>query len=213
MLCLPLTLQGQNYNNNNNNNNNINQNQNTVIINNAPVVEKTKVIEKVKTVVVEKEAPKPKRYARKLPAPVCILNSLWVYTEDLGVQDRYSAPEIVNMLNNTNAHGRNDWRVPTDAELNLMLQNADAVGLGDGPYLFHSCRYQAVLRPVSTGLTVEQQNELKRQERLQEQARREQRLEWERREKLEQERRKQQEKIEQEKRAREAHKRAVDALY
>ena len=207
LLFLPLTLQGQNYNNNNNNN--INQNQNTVIINNAPVVEKTKVIEKVKTVVVEKEAPKPKRYARKLPAPVCILNSLWVYTEDLGVQDRYSAPEIVEMLNNTNAHGRNDWRVPTDAELNLMLQNADAVGLGDGPYLFHSCRYQAVLRPVSTGLTVEQQNELKRQERLQEQARREQRL----REKLEQERRKEQEKIEQEKRAREAHKRAVDALY
>ncbi len=209
LLCLPLTLQGQNYNNNNN----INQNQNTVIINNAPVVEKTKVIETVKTVVVEKDAPKPKRYARKLPAPVCILNSLWVYTEDLGVQDRSSAPEIVNMLNNTNAHGRNDWRVPTDAELNLMLQNADAVGLGDGPYLFHSCRYQAVLRPVSTGLTVEQQNELKRQERLQEQARREQQLERERREKLEQERRKEQEKIEQEKRAREAHKRAVDALY
>ncbi len=203
VLFVPLALYGQNYNNN------INQNQNTIIINNAPVVERTKVVEKVKTVVVEKPAPKPKRYARKLSSPVCLLNSLWVYTEDLGSQDRYSAPEIIDMLNNTAAYGRNDWRIPTEAEVAVMMQNASDIGLGDGPYLFNSCRYKAVLRPVSTGLTVAQKNALQRQEEMQELVRRERDRIAREQQKKEAER----QELERKKEAERRYEQAVNALY
>ena len=209
VLFLPLTLQGQN--NNYNNNNSVNQN--TVIINNTPIVEKTKVIEKVKTIVVEKPALKPKRYARTLPSPVCILNSLWIYTEDLGCHNRYSAPEIVEMLNRTEAHGRNDWRVPTEAELSLMMQNADAIGLGDGPYLFEGCRYEALLRPVSTGLTVAQQNALQRQAEIQDRNRRERERIVREQQAKEAARRETEKRLEQERREKASYDRAVDALY
>lgn len=207
VLFLPMILQGQNNNYNNN------TNQNTVIINNTPVVERTKVVEKVKTVVIEKPASKPKRHARKLSFPVCVLNSLWIYTEDLGCQSRYSAPEIIEMLNRTEAYGRNDWRIPTEAELSLMMQNADVIGLGDGPYLFVGCGYEAVLRPVSTGLTTAQQNALQRQAEMQERARRErERIAQEQQEKAAA-RREILKKIEQERRDKEAYDRAIDALY
>ena len=207
VLFLPMILQGQNNNYNNN------TNQNTVIINNTPVVERTKVVEKVKTVVIEKPASKPKRHARKLSFPVCVLNSLWIYTEDLGCQSRYSAPEIIEMLNRTEAYGRNDWRIPTEAELSLMMQNADVIGLGDGPYLFVGCGYEAVLRPVSTGLTTAQQNALQRQAEMQERARRErERIVQEQQEKAAA-RREILKKIEQERRDKEAYDRAIDALY
>ena len=91
-LCLlTLLMSGksvaQNYNAN------INQNQNTVIVNNQPVIERVHYIEKYRTVYVNK--PQPKRCARTLSAPVCLVGSIWVYIEDLGdFQSQYDAMEI-----------------------------------------------------------------------------------------------------------------------
>lgn len=212
VLFASFALHGQNYNSNNN--------QNTVIINNTPVVERTKVVETVKTVVVEKPAPKPTRYARKLSSPVCILNSLWVYTEDLGVQSKYGAQECVDMLNNTAAWGRNDWRVPTQAELSLMMQYANEVGLGDETYLYQYSGESGILRPVSTGLSIKQkqakeleeqrasEQELKNRER--EEKEREQELEREKQRQLEKERQAQ---LEKERQAQAARQRALEALH
>lgn len=150
LFWISLMVYSQNYNNVNNNNN-----VNNVIINNQPVIERVKYIEKYRTVYVDK--PQPKRYARTLSAPVCLLGSIWVYTEDLGdFHSQSDAWDIVQRLNSVGAHGRNDWRIPTSAELSVMEQNADKIGLGDGIYLATSHK-NGILRPVSTGLTIAQQ--------------------------------------------------------
>ena len=145
-----------------NNNVNVNQNQNTVIINNQSVIEKVHYVEKYRTVYIEK--PQPKRYARKLSAPRCLLGSIWIYVEDLGnFKSLTDAQEIVNHLNNIGACGRNNWRIPTSAELTVMENNADAIGLGDGIYIATSHR-NGILRPVSTGPTIQQQKEAREKE-------------------------------------------------
>ena len=59
-------------------------------------------------------------------------------------------------MNAKGACGRNDWRIPTSAELTLMEKNADKIGLGDGIYMATSHK-NGVLRPVSTGLSIQQQ--------------------------------------------------------
>ena len=140
------------------NNNNVNSNTNTIIINNQPVkeIEKVKYIEKYRTVYVDR--PQPKRHARKLSSPVCLVGTIWVYTEDLGnFRSLSDANEIVNHLNDRGAFGRNDWRIPTSAELTIMEQYADKVGLGDGIYLATSHR-NGILRPVSTGQSIAEKN-------------------------------------------------------
>lgn len=139
-------------------NTNVNQNvnQNNVIINNQPVIERVKYIEKYRTIYVER--PQPKRYARKLSSPICLLGSIWVYVEDLGdFKSLSDAQEIVNRLNAIGKYGRNDWRIPSPAELTVMEQKADEIGLGDGIYLATSHR-NGILRPVSTGATIAEQN-------------------------------------------------------
>lgn len=137
-------------------NNNINNNNN-IIINNQPVIEKVKYIEKYRTVYVNR--PQPKRYARKLSSPVCLLGTIWVYTEDLGdFRSLSDANEIVNHLNTRGACGRNDWRIPTSAELAVMEQYADKVGLGDGIYIATS-HSNGILRPVSTGPSIAEKNQ------------------------------------------------------
>lgn len=147
-------------------NNNINNNNNNLIINNQPVIERVKYIEKYRTVYVEK--PQPKRIARTLSEPICLLGSIWVYVEDLGdFRNQSDAWEIIQHLNEKGAYGRNDWRIPSSAELTLMEENADKIGLGDGIYLATSHR-NGILRPVSTGPTIEEQEKAYRleQERI-----------------------------------------------
>lgn len=130
-------------------NQNVNQNvnQNTIIINNQPAVVE-------KEVVIEKEVPvpvyiKPKRYARKLPAPICLQNYLWVYPEDLG--EYVGEPrDMILQINNQRLYGRNTWRVPTDNEVQLMQNFADECGLGDGRY-WSTYNRRGILRLVSTG--------------------------------------------------------------
>ncbi|MBR4773023.1 MAG: hypothetical protein IK010_01175 [Bacteroidales bacterium] len=149
-------------------NNNVNNNNNNIIINNQPVIEKVKYIEKYRTVYVDR--PQPKRLARKLPSPVCLLGTIWVYTEDLGdFRSLSDANEIVNHLNARGACGRNDWRIPTSAELTVMEQYADKVGLGDGIYLATSHR-NGILRPVSTGLSIAEKNQAADARRRQQEA-------------------------------------------
>lgn len=163
MVCLFNTILAQT-----NNNVNYNNNNNNIIINNQPVIEKVHYIEKYRTVYVDR--PQPKRYARKLSSPVCLLNTIWVYNEDLGdFRSQSDANEIVNHLNARGAFGRNDWRIPTSAELSVMEQYADKVGLGDGIYIATSHR-NGILRPVSTGLSIAEKNQAADARRRQQQA-------------------------------------------
>ncbi len=136
-------------------NQNVNQNinQNSIIINNQPVIEKKEYIIKYRPVYIEK--PQPRRYAKKLPAPVCLQGFLWVYPEDLGTYAG-GPNDIIAQINRQGLHGRNDWRVPTTNELQLMENYADKCGLGDGIYLSTSHR-NGILRLVSTGMSVSEQ--------------------------------------------------------
>lgn len=144
---------GQNLNQNINQNVNQNVNQNSIIINNLPVIEKKEYIVKYRPVYIEKK--QPRRIARKLPAPICLLGFLWVFPEDLGTYDG-NPNGIISQINRQGLHGRNDWRVPTADELQLMENYADKCGLGDDIYLSTSHR-NGILRLVSTGLSILEQ--------------------------------------------------------
>ncbi|MBQ9200769.1 MAG: hypothetical protein IJ154_00125 [Bacteroidales bacterium] len=154
-------------------NQNVNNNNNTIIIQNQPVIEKNIYIERYRTVYVDR--PQPKRVARKLSAPICLLGYLWVYPEDLGTY--MSGPtSIIAQINAQGQYGRNDWRVPSPDELRLMENYADKCGLGDDIYLATDHR-NGVLRLVSTGKTIAQQQqeakEAERQRQIEEQRQRE----------------------------------------
>ena len=151
--CIVNEVYAQNYNQNVNQN----VNQNTVIVNNQPVIEKKEYIIKYRTVYVDK--PQPRRIARKLPAPICLLNYLWVYPEDLGTYND-SPYGIISQINRQGQYGRNNWRVPTPDELRLMENYAKECGLGDGIYLATSHR-NGILRLVSTGQSIQEQNQQK----------------------------------------------------
>ncbi len=137
--------------------------QSNVIINNQPVIEKKEYIIKYRPVYIEK--PQPKRYARRLSAPICLLNYLWVYPEDLGTYTN-GPEEIIRQINKQCLHGRNDWRVPTSDELCLMENYANECGLGDGIYLSTSHR-NGILRLVSSGKSIQEQNYQAYSEQLQ----------------------------------------------
>lgn len=143
------------YSQNFNQNANQNVNQNSIIINNLPVIEKKEYIIKYRPVYIEK--PQPRRYARKLPAPICLQGFLWVYPEDLGTYTG-GPNDIISQINRQELHGRNDWRIPTENELQLMENYADKCGLGDGIYLSAS-HSNGILRLVSTGMSVREQRE------------------------------------------------------
>lgn len=140
---------------NQNVNQNINNNSNTIIIQNQPVITKEKYIEKYRTVYVDR--PKPKRVARRLPAPICLQNFLWVYPEDLGTFI-YGPKSIIAQINAQGQYGRNNWRVPSSEELRLMENYANECGLGEGIYLATEHR-NGILRLVSTGKSIAQQQE------------------------------------------------------
>lgn len=154
-ILLLISMSDVCYSQNINQNVNQNVNQNTIVINNQPVIEKKEYIIKYRPVYIEK--PQPRRYARRLPAPVCLLNYLWVYPEDLGSYD--GGPDgIIAQINRQGLHGRNTWRIPTSDELQLMENYADKCGLGDGIYLSTSHR-NGILRLVSTGMSVKEQQQ------------------------------------------------------
>lgn len=149
----------QNYNNNNN--------SNTIIINSQPpVIHKTETVYRTEKKVVYKDRPAPSRVARKLSAPVCLQGYLWVYPEDLG---NYSGTptEIIRQLNRQGKYGRDNWRVPTYDELNLMRNEADRIGLGP-LYSYMSSGSSGTLRLVSTGQSIAERN-AEEQKRIKEQ--------------------------------------------
>lgn len=194
LLCISSSIVGyaQGYNVNQN----VNNNTNTVIIQNQPVIEKQVYVERYRTVYVDR--PQPKRVARRLSAPICLLDYLWVYPEDLGTYET-GPTSIIAHINSQGRYGRNDWRVPTPDELRLMENYADKCGLGDDIYLATDHR-NGILRLVSTGKTIEQQQkeakeaerqrqiEEQRQRELREQRRREQQLEEQRQRELREQR-------------------------
>lgn len=148
-----ITTNAQNYS--------VNQNQQTVNIN-VPVIEKKVYVDRYRTVYVG--VPSTRRIARKLGAPVQLHDYLWVYPEDLGEFKRQSdAYEIIKHINKNHQYGRNTWRIPTPGELALLEQNGDYIGLGDHIYLATN-HANGVLRLVSTGPSVDEQN--KENERL-----------------------------------------------
>lgn len=162
-LSLSFDCYGQNVN--------IQQNQQNVNIN-VPVIEKKVYVDRYRTIYVDK--PTPKRVARKLSTPVLLQGYLWVYTEDIGnFKRQVDAYEVIRNINARNPYGRNNWRIPTSGELALLEQNADLIGLGDGIYLATD-HANGVLRMVSTGLSVAEQeieaNRLAREQQLQNEA-------------------------------------------
>lgn len=148
-----------------------NINQNSVIINNQPVIEKKEYIIKYRPVYIDK--PQPQRSARKLSAPVCLLNYLWIYPEDLGSYTN-GPNNIIAQINRQGMYGRNSWRVPTDEELRLMENYADICGLGDDIYLSISHR-NGILRLVSSGMSIQEQQAVEREQQAQQEALRRQR--------------------------------------
>lgn len=135
---------------------NVQQNQQNVNIN-LPVIEKTVYVDRYRTIYVDK--PQPKRVAKKLSAPILLHGYLWVYPEDIGNFKKQSdAWEVMQNINARNPYGRNDWRIPTPGELALLENNADKVGLGDDIYMATN-HANGVLRMVSTGKSVAEQNE------------------------------------------------------
>lgn len=153
----------------------IQQNQQNININ-LPVIEKKVYIERYRTVYVDR--PQPKRIAKKLSAPVLLHGFLWVYPEDIGNFKRQAdALEIIRNINNQTPYGRNNWRIPTPGELAVLEANAEKIGLGDDIYLATD-HANGVLRMVSTGKSVAEQQaerdaEIARQQKLAE-ARRQQ---------------------------------------
>ena len=128
----------------------------TVNINyNLPVIEKKEYIIKYRPVYIEKQ--QPKRVARKLPSPVCLLEYLWIYPEDLGTYTN-GPQSIIDQINKQGKYGRNDWRVPTSDELRLMENYADMCGLGDDIYLSTSHR-NGILRLVSSGMSIKEKDD------------------------------------------------------
>lgn len=94
---------------------------------NNPTSTKEPKKEKPKVVYVEK--PGPTRVARKLAAPVRLQGYLWVYPEDLG-QHSNVPTSVIRNINEQGKYGRDNWRVPTDEEIELMKNEADKAGLG-----------------------------------------------------------------------------------
>ena len=142
---------------------NVNQNQSIQVNNqqvniNVPVIEKEVYIDRYRTVYVDR--PQPARVAKRLNAPICLHNYLWVYIEDIG--DFKDIKDAIEMVQNINMSAPYDriWRIPTPAELAVLEQNADVVGLGSGIYLATDHK-NGILRMVSSGPTA---SELKAQE-------------------------------------------------
>lgn len=164
----------QNHNVNNNNN------SNTVIINNQPVQRETVVRTETKVVYRDRPNPPEKRVARKLPAPVQLQGYLWVYPEDLG---SYSSEptSVISNINRQGKYGRDNWRVPTSEELNLMKNEADKIGLGELHLYMYDGRYSSgILRLVSTGPSVVEKKKVQEQARAAERRREQERLDAER---------------------------------
>ena len=95
--------------------------------------------------------PLPKRTARKLSAPLCIHNYLWVYPMDLGYFTSHPN-EIIKNINQQNKYDRDNWHIPSPDELMLMEENASTIGLGDDVYMC-TAHLNGILRLVSTGPT------------------------------------------------------------
>lgn len=143
------------------------QNQSVIVINNnAPVIERVKYVEKYR--IIYRDKPEPKRVAKKLDTPVMLLGNICVFTEDLGdYKCQKDAVEILQYLNKQKFYDRDDWRIPTSAELTLMENYAEEVGLGSDIYLCLDHR-NGILRPVSTGKTVSARNFEQKQKEEQE---------------------------------------------
>lgn len=153
-VCVIFTLKAQNYNSN--------TNQNQIIINNQPVQEKIivkevpKYIEKKEYIYVQ--PPKPKKLE-----PILLLESLWVYPEDLGSHTMISAEEILWRLNKNKMFGHSDWRLPTYAELKLMYEYNIVSTWRDFSHLYENANISSkssyTLRPVA-GLSFGSEEEM-----------------------------------------------------
>ena len=139
---------------------NVQQSQQNVHIN-VPVIERNVYIERFRTIYRYRDRPQPARVARRLDAPIQLLGYLWVHTQDLG-DFRQHPHDVIRNINAQNPYGRNNWRIPTCDELRVMENNANLIGLGDGIYMATS-HSNGILRLVSTGLSVAEQNEQQRQ--------------------------------------------------
>ena len=96
--------------------------QNIIIQQNNPQPPQEKVIVKEKRV----EVPVYIDRTPKEPQAVCLHGYLYVYPDDLGNFHDYPI-DIVHSINRTKAYGRSNWRLPTEDELMVIVQNKDKI--------------------------------------------------------------------------------------
>lgn len=78
--------------------------------------------------IVEKVVEKPVYIKPTQKAPICIAGFLYVFPEDLGSYEEYPATTIAN-INKNKVYGKSHWRLPTEEEFNLMIENKDKLNL------------------------------------------------------------------------------------
>jgi len=93
----------------------------------------------------------------KTTSVITLLGYLQVYPDDLG--EFSSAPtSIIANINRQELYGYNDWRLPTQEELDLMRANSSKLGLKNNEYMVYNGRAGNV-RLVTTGKTVTEKKE------------------------------------------------------
>ena len=80
-----------------------------------------------KVIVKEKEVPVFIEVNETIQGPICLHGYLYVYPEDLGRFNWYPR-DIINSINEAKAYGRNNWRLPTWNELQVMKANKSKLG-------------------------------------------------------------------------------------
>ena len=97
----------------------------TVIVQNTNYIDNSqpqRVVERVveKPVYIEVQPTKSE--------PITLNGYLRVFPEDLGSFSEYPG-DIIADINRNKAYGISTWRIPTDGELRVLIQNADKIGL------------------------------------------------------------------------------------
>ena len=86
-----------------------------------------------KVIIKEKEVPVFVEVKETAQGPICLHGYLYVYPEDLGWFKWYPG-DIINSINIAKAYGRNNWRLPTWNELQVMRANRSKIGGYFGKY-------------------------------------------------------------------------------
>ncbi|NDV83379.1 hypothetical protein [Bacteroides sp. 51] len=93
---------------------------------------------------------------------ITLLGYLNVYPDDIGEFSSIPTNIIINM-NKQELHGYDNWRLPTQEELDLMRANSSKLGMKNGDYMI-STGSTGNVRLVTSGKSIAEKNKLMQQE-------------------------------------------------